>query len=64
MGWGMPDSSMPSSMLEHEAHMFGFRERASPRSDIGSPQQMQILGFIFPTTRAGLDSPRLPGRDA
>ena len=36
---------MPSAMLEHEAHMFGFRERAPPPRAIGSPQQMQIDGF-------------------
>jgi len=35
-------------MLEHEAHMFGFLEKAFPLSDIGSPQQIQIRGLIFP----------------
>ncbi len=41
-------SSMPSAMLEHEAHMFGFRDAAFALSGIGSPQQMQILGCIIP----------------
>jgi hypothetical protein len=33
-------------MLEQEAQMFGFRDKAFPASDMGSPQQMQIRGFI------------------
>ncbi len=37
---------MPSSMLEQEAQTLGLRERAFPLSDIGSPQQMQIFGFM------------------
>jgi hypothetical protein len=46
------DSSMPSRMLEQLAQILGFRDRASPRPAIGSPQQMQIRGFIpFPRSR-------------
>jgi hypothetical protein len=37
---------MPSARLEQEAHILGFREKELPPNDIGSPQQMQILGFI------------------
>jgi hypothetical protein len=37
---------MPSAMLEHEAQMFGFRERAFPASGIGSPQHLQIREFM------------------
>jgi len=33
-------------MLEHEAHIFGFRENAFPFSLMGSPQQMQIAALI------------------
>src|SRR5262249_20358901 len=33
---------------EQEAQILGFRESAFPRSIIGSPQQMQIRGFIRP----------------
>jgi hypothetical protein len=40
-------SAIPSARLEHEAQMFGFLERALPRSSIGSPQQMQMLGFTW-----------------
>jgi hypothetical protein len=32
-------------MLEQEAQMLGFLDSALPDSLIGSPQQMQILGF-------------------
>jgi hypothetical protein len=41
------ESPIPSKRLEQEAQMFGFRERAFPPSDIGSQQQMQIIGFNF-----------------
>jgi hypothetical protein len=41
-------SPIPSAILEHEEHMFGFLEKAFPVSDIGSPQQIQIRGLIFP----------------
>jgi hypothetical protein len=40
----MLDSSIPSARLEQEAQMFGFLERRL-LGLIGSPQQMQILGF-------------------
>ena len=50
-------SSVSSMMLEQETHTFGFRERASPCSDIRSPQQMQMQGFIVSyTPSAGSDS--------
>lgn len=39
------ESSIPSTRLEQEAQMFGLRERLLPEALIGSPQQMQILGF-------------------
>jgi len=39
-------SSIPSAKLEQDAHMFGFRESTLPGSTMGSPQQMQMLGFI------------------
>lgn len=39
------EASMPSARLEQEAQMFGLRERLLPEALIGSPQQMQILGF-------------------
>jgi len=38
--------SVPSGMLEQESHTFGFREQASPCSEIRSPQQMQMQGFM------------------
>jgi hypothetical protein len=41
LGW-----SIPSARLEQEEQIFGFLERALPGSIMGSPQQMQILGFI------------------
>src|SRR5438105_6565777 len=37
---------MVSITLEHEAQMFGFGECFSPLAVIGSPQQMQMRGFI------------------
>jgi hypothetical protein len=36
---------MPSTRLEQDAQIFGLRERELPCSIIGSPQQMQMLGF-------------------
>jgi hypothetical protein len=33
-------------MLEHEEQILGFRESAFPFSGIGSPQHLQIRGFI------------------
>jgi hypothetical protein len=33
-------------MLEQEAHIFGFLERAFDPGTIDSPQQMQIRGII------------------
>jgi len=36
--------SHASTMLEHDAQRFGFREWLA--SAIGSPQQIQIFGFI------------------
>jgi hypothetical protein len=47
-GGGNPvsDSSIPSSMLEQDAQMFGFLENSFAPGTIGSPQQMQIRGFI------------------
>jgi hypothetical protein len=33
-------------MLEQEAHIFGFRDNELPLFPIGSPQQMQMRGFI------------------
>lgn len=47
--WGYSialDSSIPSAMLEQEAHTLGLRERTMPRSAIRSPQHMQIREFI------------------
>jgi hypothetical protein len=43
---GRPESSIPSAMLEQEAHMFGLRDRAFPWSGIGSPQHRQMREFI------------------
>jgi hypothetical protein len=40
-------SSIPSARLEHDAQRFGFLERGLSGSAIFSPQQMQILGFIW-----------------
>src|SRR5207249_4570698 len=66
-GAGGSESSTPSAMLEQEAHTFGFRERALPCGDIGSPQQRQIRGFIlssrikiysFSRTRAEFQAPQ------
>jgi hypothetical protein len=45
--WSISGSSMPSHMLEHEAHKLGLREREFPAGAIGSPQQMQIVGVII-----------------
>ncbi len=42
----MPESSMPSTMLEQEAQMLGLRDMAFS-ADMGSPQQMQIRGFMI-----------------
>jgi hypothetical protein len=56
---GLVWSYIPSAMLEHEAQMFGFRDKAFPASGIDSPQQMQIRGFIasnapFPKCTSGM----------
>src|SRR5262245_944849 len=39
-------SSMPSIILEHDAQIFGLREREFPWSAIDSPQQIHIRGLI------------------
>lgn len=39
--------SMPSEMLEQEAHMLGFRDNGFPAGVIGSPQQIHTVGFIL-----------------
>jgi len=45
-------------MLEHEAQRLGFREYTPTASDINSPQQMQIVGFILqPLQQAPRRSP-------
>jgi hypothetical protein len=36
--------TVPSLMLTQAAHMLGFREKALPLKDIGSPQQIQMVG--------------------
>jgi hypothetical protein len=38
--------SIPSAMLEQEAHMLGLRDNAFPCRGIRSPQQMQTVGSI------------------
>ena len=40
------NSSMPSAMLEQEAHTLGLRERTLPCSSIRSPQHTQIRDFM------------------
>jgi hypothetical protein len=40
---------MPSAMLEQEAQTFGFRDRVFPSSEMGSPQHLQIRGFMSPS---------------
>lgn len=47
------DSPVPSRMLAHEAQVLGFRERAELFAVMGSPQQMQTMGFTFRHTRRG-----------
>jgi hypothetical protein len=47
----MLGSSIPSAKLEQQAQMLGFRDKALLFSPIGSPQQMQTLGFIHATSR-------------
>jgi hypothetical protein len=39
--------SIPSAMLEQEGHTLGLRESSLPCRAIGSPQQIQIRGFIY-----------------
>jgi hypothetical protein len=41
-------SSIPSARLEHDAQIFGLRERLLLPPEMGSPQHMQIDGLIFP----------------
>src|SRR5579859_405196 len=43
-------SPMPSAMLEQDAQTLGLRDKPWSFSGMGSPQQMQIFGFmdIFP----------------
>jgi hypothetical protein len=41
------ESPIPSKRLEHDAQMLGFLDNVFPPSDIGSQQQMQIMGFNF-----------------
>src|SRR6185369_3107495 len=41
--WSQSDSSIPSTKLEQEGHKLGLRESVW---DIGSPQQMHVLGVI------------------
>jgi hypothetical protein len=50
---------MPSTRLEQDAQMFGLRESALPFSIIGSPQQMQMLGFTH--FRSRLESGPIAG---
>jgi hypothetical protein len=49
--WGESGSSIPSHMLEQEAHRFGLREREFFARAIGSPQQTQIVRLIIPKTK-------------
>jgi hypothetical protein len=43
-----PSSSfIPSARLEQDAHKFGLRESVAGCSGMGSPQQIQIRGFIL-----------------
>jgi len=42
----MLSSLIPSARLEQDAHRFGFRESDAVSSNMDSPQQMQIRGFI------------------
>jgi hypothetical protein len=37
--------SMPSARLEQDAQILGFLDKALPGLTMGSPQQMQMLGF-------------------
>jgi hypothetical protein len=39
------ESPIPSDMLEQDAQMFGFRDKAFPPLGIGSQQHMQIVSF-------------------
>lgn len=41
-----PLSPSPSTILEQEAQIFGFRERLFPSADIGSPQQTQTRNLM------------------
>jgi hypothetical protein len=41
---------MPSAKLEHEAQTFGLRDSVFASADIGSPQQMQMRGFMSRAT--------------
>ncbi len=43
---------MPSKRLEQLAHMFGLRDSALSLCDMGSPQQIQTLGFTPPASKS------------
>jgi hypothetical protein len=45
------ESSIPSAMLEQEAHMLGLRATTLPCSVIRSPQHMQIREFMVIAVR-------------
>src|SRR5579883_993925 len=54
-GTESPVSSIPSARLEQEAHRFGLRDNTLPNALIGSPQQMQIVGFNGRNDQHGRD---------
>jgi hypothetical protein len=55
------DPSIPSARLEQEAQIFGFLDKAFPGSLIGSPQQIQMLGFTRKSVY--LEEPALQAKD-
>jgi hypothetical protein len=54
--WSDCGSSMPSQILEHEAHKLTLREMDFHPGAICSPQQMQIVGCIIENTNQVLRS--------
>jgi hypothetical protein len=64
IGWGgggsFSGSSIPSSMLEQEAQIFGFLESTFHPAAIASPQQIQIRGIIPHSLSLSQPSTNLP----